>query len=67
MRYDVVLTVGSRSGVWQESATDRVVINTTSTRGMLSIYSTFCIIYITLQAAFWPSWPELGTKVLPWF
>ena len=30
-------------------------------------YTVFCLGYITLQAGFWPSWPELGTNALPWF
>ena len=41
-------------------------VSLTFVRGILSIYTVFCGLYITMVAAFQLPWSPLGSKFLPW-
>lgn len=52
---------------WPEGHVVRVLRVSTAVRGVFSLYTIACTLYITVRAASDWNWPPLGTKVFPWF
>ena len=59
--------IEAKPPTWPPTRVESTVKGITFTRGVLSLYSIAAVLYIFIAGPWFPNWPPLGTKFLPFW